>query len=232
MLDQDPLLAAVQPKILDLRKRTHFEYAGAAGGKLDFLGYPFCRGRILTVIEEDRAQYDQEDEIAWASGACMLVRMEAYQKAGGLDPWFFAHMEEIDLCWRMIACGYHIRYHPGSVVYHLGGGSLPYGNRRKTLLNFRNNLSMLIKNLPLIHLLFALPLRALLDAMAAIRTIFASRSFQDAGAIFSAWLQVFQNLPLLLRKRAEQPVKTNKLLWRGSILFAYYLRAVRSYHRL
>ncbi len=140
--------AAVQPKILSDRDHSLFEYAGACGGFLDKHGYPYCRGRIFDTIEKDSGQYDMKMHIMWASGACMLVRRDVYLKAGGLDKYFFAHMEEIDLCWRIRRMGWQISVIPHSVVYHWGGGSLPQGNPVKTKLNFRNSLLMLYKNLP------------------------------------------------------------------------------------
>ncbi|MCH5214896.1 MAG: glycosyltransferase family 2 protein [Muribaculaceae bacterium] len=150
VIESHPEAGAVQPKILSAREKSEFEHAGAAGGLIDRMGYPYCRGRRGGKTERDRGQYDspQPVEIAWASGAAMMVRRRAFLDAGGLDPDFFAHMEEIDLCWRMRLNGYRIYAVTGSVVYHYGGGALPYGNPRKTYLNFRNNLLMLHKNLP------------------------------------------------------------------------------------
>lgn len=149
-MERTPEAGAVQPKILSWHDRSKFEHAGAAGGMIDSLGFPYCRGRVLWKVEEDRGQYDSDEpvETAWASGAAMLVRTEAYKEAGGLDPKFFAHMEEIDLCWRMRLKGWKIFALTSSTVYHYGGGALPYGNPRKTYYNFRNNLLMLHKNLP------------------------------------------------------------------------------------
>lgn len=149
-MEANPRAGAVQPKILSYRDRTKFEHAGAAGGLIDSLGFPYCRGRVLWNVAYDRGQYDSDSpvEVAWASGAAMLVRTKAYIEAGGLDPNFFAHMEEIDLCWRMWQKGYRVYSLTSSEVYHYGGGSLPYGNPKKTYFNFRNNLLMLHKNLP------------------------------------------------------------------------------------
>jgi GT2 family glycosyltransferase len=147
LLDEEPGIAAVQPKILAYTNRNHFEYAGACGGFIDSLGFPFCRGRILNVTEEDRGQYDEVREVFWCSGAALCIRRESYLQAGGLDERFFAHMEEIDLCWRIRNRGYALKVQPASVVYHLGGGSLPMNHPRKLFLNYRNNLLMLYKNL-------------------------------------------------------------------------------------
>lgn len=147
-LEREPRLAAVQPKICAWSDRKRFEYAGAAGGELDIFGYPFCRGRVLTHTELDHGQYDTPKRIFWASGACMAVRSEAFWEVGGLDADFFAHMEEIDLCWRMQLAGYQVGAVPESVVYHVGGGTLPNGSPRKIYLNFRNSLAMMHKCLP------------------------------------------------------------------------------------
>jgi GT2 family glycosyltransferase len=147
-LEAAPEVAAVQPKILSESNRRMFEYAGAAGGYIDLYGYPFCRGRIMNSVEEDRGQYDSEARVFWASGACLAIRAEAWRKAGGLDGAYFAHMEEIDLCWRLQIMGYGIEVCPQSVVYHVGGGTLPKSSPKKIYLNFRNSLAMLQKCLP------------------------------------------------------------------------------------
>ena len=147
-MEQHPEVAACQPKLLSDTDRSRFEYAGASGGFIDKLGYPFCRGRLFDTVEQDHGQYDDVADIFWATGAALFVRTAVYRRVGGLDPFFFAHMEEIDLCWRIHRAGYAIRVVPQSVAYHLGGGSLPASNPRKTYLNFRNNLFLLYKNLP------------------------------------------------------------------------------------
>lgn len=166
-MESTPSAGAVQPKILSFRNKELFEHAGAAGGMLDRLGYPYCRGRVFNDVEPDRGQYDsaQAVEVAWASGAAMLVRTEAFLRCGGLDESFFAHMEEIDLCWRLRLEGFGVYVVTDSVVYHYGGGSLAYGNPRKTYLNFRNNLLMLHKNLPRKKGRRVLLLRRLVDAL-------------------------------------------------------------------
>lgn len=147
-LEAEPEVAAVQPKILSESNRKMFEYAGASGGYIDLYGYPFCRGRIMSTVEEDKRQYDSGAKVFWASGACMAIRAEAWRKAGGLDGTYFAHMEEIDLCWRLQIMGYEIEVCPQSVVYHVGGGTLPKSSPKKIYLNFRNSLAMLYKCLP------------------------------------------------------------------------------------
>ncbi len=166
-LDNHPDYAACQPKMLSLRQPEYFEHAGACGGFIDYYGYPYCRGRIMNTVERDQGQYDVPIDVAWTSGAAMCLRNQAYREVGQLDGTFFAHMEEIDLCWRLRARGYKLRCIPQSVVYHLGGGSLPYGSPRKTYLNFRNNLLMLYKNLPEGDLCGVMRMRCLLDYLAA-----------------------------------------------------------------
>ena len=178
-------VAACQPKIKSLRKREEFEYAGAAGGFIDRYGYPFCRGRIFNTLETDRGQYDDICDIFWASGAALFVRSEIYKKVGGLDPSFFAHMEEIDLCWRIHLAGYHIAVVPQSTVYHLGGASLDAANPRKTYLNFRNNLLMLHKNLPCKEGKKTLFVRRLYDTLAFVRFALLGQ-FSHARAILRA----------------------------------------------
>ena len=168
-LDADENVVACQPKVLDYKRKSHFEYAGAAGGFIDRYGYPFCRGRIFDTVEEDKGQYDTVADIFWATGAALLIRTAAYRDAGGLDGRFFAHMEEIDLCWRLRARGHRIVCVPASTVYHVGGATLSVGNPRKSYLNFRNNLLMLYKNLPSNELCRVMAVRCVLDYVAALR---------------------------------------------------------------
>jgi len=167
-MNANPDVAACQPKLRAEHTRTHFEYAGAAGGYLDALGYPYCRGRIFDNVEEDRGQYDTVADVFWATGAALLIRSRIYWEVGGLDARFFAHQEEIDLCWRLRARGHRIVCVPQSVVYHVGGGTLPKENPRKTFLNFRNNLLLLYKNLPERRLHRVMFLRFWLDALASL----------------------------------------------------------------
>ena len=182
-LDTHPDTAAVQPKIRSWRNRSFFEHAGAAGGYLNALGYPYCRGRILWHVEEDKGQYDTPAEVDWTSGACMCVRTSVYKDCGGLDATFFAHMEEIDLCWRMRNKGWHLACLPQSVVYHLGGGSLHYDSPRKTYLNHRNNLLMIAKNKQ--HPFGVLFVRFFLDYAAAMFYLLQGR-FAACKAVFQA----------------------------------------------
>jgi hypothetical protein len=167
-MDEHQDVAAVQPKIRSWLRRAYFEHAGAAGGYLSKFYFPYCRGRVLWHVEEDKGQYDSIVDVDWTSGACMCVRTKVYKECGGLDAAFFAHMEEIDLCWRLRNRGGKLVCVPASVVYHVGGGALPYNNPRKTFLNFRNNLWMLKKNLPKRRLWWVMTLRFFLDYAAAL----------------------------------------------------------------
>lgn len=180
-----PEVGAVQPKIKSYRNKEYFEYAGAAGGYLDSLGYPYCRGRLFDIIEKDNGQYDSVADICWASGAALCVRTELYLRLGGLDPLFFAHMEEIDLCCRMLTAGYRVCALPDSTVYHLGGASLNQGNPQKTYLNFRNNLLLLYKNLPKSKRSKKLFIRRLTDSLAFLMFI-AKFDFKNAKAVIKA----------------------------------------------
>ncbi|MCW2118912.1 glycosyltransferase family 2 protein [Flavobacterium sp. 7A] len=169
--EKEPNTAVVQPKILDYKNKQYFEYAGAAGGYIDKYGYPYCRGRIFETIEKDNGQYNDEKEIFWASGACFFIRSKVYHELKGFDDDFFAHQEEIDLCWRIINKGFTIKYNPKSAVYHVGGATLELGNPKKTYLNFRNSLFMLVKNLPTSSLLPILFSRMILDGIAGLKFI-------------------------------------------------------------
>ena len=184
-MEENNRIAVVQPKILDYISRGSFEYAGAAGGFIDKYGYPFCRGRILNVTETDDGQYDEATPVFWASGACMFVNARLFREVGGFDPDFWAHMEEIDLCWRLKNRGFQIWYEPRSVVYHLGGGTLSYDNPLKIYLNFRNNLLMLLKNLPRKKIVFLLPFRIILDYIAAFKFLLGLNG-KALAAIFKA----------------------------------------------
>ena len=198
---KDPKVAGCQPKVLSYHDKTKFEHAGAAGGFLDKDYYPFCRGRIFDLTETDQGQYDDAIDIFWATGASLLIRSSIFHEAGGFDADFFAHMEEIDLCWRVQKMGYKFQVEPNSVVYHVGGGTLSYQSPFKTYLNFRNSLFMLIKN----HdgLLFPKWIRRMfLDAFAGARFI-AKREFKQLKALFNAHIDMYQSLPKMLRKRRD-----------------------------
>lgn len=185
-MDAHEEIAACQPKLLSMTNRDAFEYAGASGGFIDRYGYPFCRGRLFEVVEDDNGQYDDAKEVLWATGACMMIRAKDYWEAGGLDGRFFAHNEEIDLCWRLHRMGKHIFCFPESTVYHVGGGTLPKSNPRKTFLNFRNNLTMLWKNLPDNELQHVMRMRFFLDYLAAFQTLILNHNWGDFKAILSA----------------------------------------------
>jgi GT2 family glycosyltransferase len=213
-------IAACQPKILDYYNRNYFEYAGASGGYIDILGYPFCRGRILNEIEKDEGQYNDVKEIFWATGACFIIRKKYFNEVGGFDEDFFAHQEEIDLCWRLQNIGYNIVVEPKSVVYHVGGGTLDYKSQFKTYLNFRNNLFMLFKNLPLIHLVFLFPIRLLLDGIAGLILLVKKNGFNNVFAIIKAHISFYYFLPSLIKKRRKiKHLYFPKGMIRNSILY-------------
>lgn len=185
LMEQDVSIAACQPKVLAYHQKTHFEHAGAAGGYIDQLGYPFCRGRMVDITEKDEGQYDHIAPIFWATGACFFVRTEVYKSAGGFDKSFFAHMEEIDLCWRLQRMGYKLYCQPKCVVYHVGGGTMPTTNPRKTYLNFRNSTVMLYKNERFIPLLWKLPAKQGLDLLAIVFFLLQGKK-QDGQAVWRA----------------------------------------------
>jgi hypothetical protein len=218
---EDPDLAAAQPKILSHQDRTLFDYAGAGGGFLDQLGYPYCRGRIFSTIETDRGQYDDAKDVFWASGACLFIRKSVFVQAGGFDEDFFAHMEEIDLCWRIRRMNLKIRCIPASVVYHVGGGTLPRQSPRKTYLNFRNSLSVLVKNSPLPPLLWKLPMRVVLDGMAAIKFL-TEGSAAHSAAVLKAHLKFWPGVVRDYRKETGRG-RSSRGLSAGMIVFRYYL---------
>jgi GT2 family glycosyltransferase len=228
---QNPLIAGCQPKIKSYRLKTHFEHAGAAGGYIDHNYYPFCRGRILHQIEEDHGQYDNITEIFWASGACFLIKAEIFHAQKGFDNSFFAHMEEIDLCWRIQKSGYQFLIVPESTVYHLGGGTLPYLSPQKTFLNFRNSLFMITKN----HdglLLPKLFYRLLLDGIAGLLFTFKG-SPSHTISILKAHYAFYKRIPILLKQRKENPkIKTKLNFYRGSILWAFYFKRIKTFKKL
>jgi len=200
LFKRDPSVVAAQPKILSYHQKDHFEYAGAAGGFVDTLGYPFCRGRIFNFIEKDSGQYDDTRPIFWATGACLFIRAQVYHDSGGLDEVLFAHMEEIDLCWRLKRAGHQIYYVGESRVYHVGGGTLSKSNPRKTYLNFRNGLSLIIKHLPLASMWWKVPFRILLDWIAAGKFLLQG-SPGDSWAVLKAHLDFMVGIQSDFRKR-------------------------------
>ena len=222
--------AACQPKILDDKTPLKFEYAGASGGFIDTLGYPFCRGRIFKSLEDDNGQHDQIKDIFWASGAALFTRREVYLKLGGLDESFFAHQEEIDLCWRILNEGHKIACIPQSIVYHLGGASLDKSRPKKTFLNFRNNLVMLLKNLPL----YALPIifiRLVLDGFAGIKFITEGKIFHSF-AILKAHISFYLKIPSTIIKRRKTSTISSEIKYKGSILTDYYLKGNKRFNDL
>jgi GT2 family glycosyltransferase len=195
-------VAACQPKILAYNQKDFFEHAGACGGYIDYLGFPFCRGRIFNSLEKDENQYTDNKEIFWATGAAMFIRSNVFKATGGFDADFFAHMEEIDLCWRMKHCGYKLYCIPASKVYHVGGGTLHKNNPKKTYLNFRNNLMMLLKNLPSGSRFSVFVKRLFLDKLAVIK-FFVSGNYKDAWAVYRAYFYVMLYFKIIMRKRRE-----------------------------
>ena len=235
-MDSHPQVAACQPKLLAEYDKDSFEYAGACGGFLDKYGYPFCRGRIFETVERDNGQYDYQQEVLWATGACMMIRAKDYWDAGALDGRFFAHNEEIDLCWRLRLMGRKIYCIPESEVYHVGGGTLPKSNPMKTFLNFRNNLTMLYKNLDdrdLQHVMF---IRWFLDYLAAFEMLILKRNLGDFKAIFKArrafkvWRKDFdEDRQRIQSGRVEGVVPQ---VYEGSILWQYYAKGKRVFSKL
>lgn len=237
---KDASIAIAQPKILAWTQKTRFEYAGAAGGWIDALGYPFCRGRIFNHREEDRGQYDDPQECFWAAGAAFFIRADLYHAFEGFDGDYFAHNEEIDLCWRVKRAGYSIRCIPQSVVYHLGGGTLQYESPRKVFLNFRNSLYSLLKNEPWSKLCWLFPARLLLDGLAGAR--FAAKGqFRAIWSIVEAHFSFYGNFPSLIRKRKKvaEVVEKQRIgpadmtgVYPGSVIVAHYLRRIKQFSKL
>lgn len=225
-MDAHPEAAACQPKLLSIRQRDYFEYAGACGGFIDKYGYPFCRGRVFDVVEKDEGQYDEVCPILWATGACLMIRATDYWKVGGLDGRFFAHNEEIDLCWRLRAMGREIYCIPESKVYHVGGGTLPKNNPMKTYLNFRNNLTMLYKNLEADELQHVMRVRWWLDYVAAFKMLILDGHWGDFKAVFKArkafrkWKKDFDGDRQYLQQ--HRSVSNRQLLSPYSVLWQYY----------
>lgn len=202
LMDANPSIGACQPKILDYNHRNKFEYAGACGGFIDKYGYPFCRGRVFNVLENDNHQYDNEMEVFWATGACMFVRSEAFWKVGGFDEDYFAHMEEIDVCWRMKNIGYKIFVQPKSVIYHVGGGTLNKLSPRKTYLNFRNNLITVTKNAYSPFLVLKIIYRMILDGVAGLKFLLEGNG-SHCIAVIKAHFSFYKMLPSTLKKRKQ-----------------------------
>ncbi len=233
-LDGHSDVASCQPAVLSYHKRNFFEHAGAAGGFIDKYGYPFCRGRVFSYAEPNEGQYNNPRDIFWSTGACMLVRAEAFRDCGGLDDTFFAHMEEIDLCWRFHDSGYRVSYVPGSVVYHVGGGALNYSSPRKTYLNFRNSLFMLYRNLPEKDLNRIIFIRKVLDGAAAAMFLFRGQ-FMHSFAVLRAHIDYYRKKPQIKAKRRRNKTITADLsgiILNKSVVFEFYIRRKRTFNAI
>ncbi len=236
LMDAQQAVAACQPKLLSMHDRQAFEYAGASGGYIDRLGYPFCRGRVFETVEKDEGQYDDQTDIHWATGAALMIRAKDYWEVGGLDARFFAHNEEIDLCWRLRIRGRRIVCVPASYVYHVGGGTLPKGNPMKTFLNFRNNLTMLYKCLPETELQAVMRWRWWLDYLAAWETLILKRNLGDFKAIYRArrafkqWQKDFaEDRQKIQTSRVDNKKPERKTF---SLLWQYYVKGRKTFSTL
>ncbi len=231
-MEKDQHIAACSPKLLDFKRKTHFEYAGAAGGYIDKFGYPFCRGRIFDHLEKDLGQYDDASDLFWGSGACLMVRTKLYRESGGLDEQFFAHMEEIDLCWRLQRMGFRIRCVPTSTVFHVGGATLQRGNSFKTFLNFRNNLLLLYKNLPVPGRGRIIFFRMVLDGISALRFLFQG-AFRDFWAVFRAHRAYYGMKSSYRGTNNHNKSEGNNVIvrgkYQGSIVADFFLKRKRKF---
>ncbi|HMJ46182.1 MAG TPA: glycosyltransferase family 2 protein [Ferruginibacter sp.] len=233
LMESDERIAVCQPKILSYHNKSFFEYAGASGGWIDTFGYPFSRGRVFEDCEKDTGQYDDARECFWAGGAAFFIKAPLYHSQGGLDGYFFAHQEEIDLCWRLKESGYKIYVEPHSVVYHVGGGTLPRGNSMKTFLNFRNNLIMMYKNLPWKEAIWKLPFRIMLNGVAAVKSIWDG----DAGYFFAVAKgnRHFVKWMLFDKKRSVFPKNKMKIMggvYSGSVVWDYFVKKKRTFSQI
>ena len=233
LMEANSDIAACQPKILSFHDRNKFEYAGACGGFIDTLGYPFCRGRIFSDLEDDNNQYNDITEVFWASGACLFVRAKYFKQVNGFDNDFFAHQEEIDLCWRLKNKGYKIMVNPNSAVFHVGAGTLNTSSPLKTYLNFRNNLFMLYKNLSVLKLIITILFRLPLDGIAALSFAKKENGLGHVFSILRAHLVFYVSIPLLSLKRKKIDQKKNLTgQKRFSILFKYYFLGIKKFSDL
>jgi GT2 family glycosyltransferase len=235
LMDSDENIAACQPKIKSYHQKNYFEYAGAAGGFIDKYGYPFCRGRILGNVEEDNGQYDDDREIFWATGACLFIRASCFHQLNGFDEDFFAHMEEIDLCWRLKNVGYKIMFCSGSIVYHVGGGTLNKLSPQKTFLNFRNNLILLFKNHASQYFVIKLFIRFLLDGIAGVKFLL-SGEMGHFMAVIKAHFSFYNSLPKTMskRKQLKQQIKqyTTSAVYLHSVIADYFLRGKKTFKEI
>ncbi|WP_109830679.1 glycosyltransferase family 2 protein [Reichenbachiella versicolor] len=230
-MDSNPKVAACQPKILDYNQKEYFEYAGAAGGFIDTLGFPYCRGRVFDSLEKDSGQYNSPLQVFWATGAAMFVRTKLYNEVGGLDEDFFAHMEEIDLCWRLQRAGHEIYCIPDSTVYHVGGGTLNKINPRKTYFNFRNNLAMILKNESAINLVWKIPVKLTLDGIAAIK-LWKDHSFGHFIAVIKAHFHFYAKASIHWRKRTSTTTTNTCQGPSKYILIDYFIKGKKKYNLL
>jgi hypothetical protein len=235
LMEAKPDLGAVQPKIKYFKDKTYFEYAGAGGGFIDRWGYLFCRGRVFFTLEKDEAQYDDTIETFWAGGGCMFIRSELYHQLGGLDRDLYAHMEEVDLCWRMKNAGYRIGYCGASTVYHIGGSVISYGSPQKIYYNYRNSLILLLKNLPMDRLLWLLPFRLGLDGVSGLRAMLKG-DFKEVGAIIKAHWHFFWRIGFWWKKRqvSQQLIiqPTMGGVYPGYIILDYFLKKKQKFSEL
>lgn len=231
VLEYDNKIVACQPKLLDYNKRDYFEYAGASGGFIDRYGFPFCRGRVFMQLEKDQGQYQDSIPVFWASGACLVIRSEAFHAVGGFDDSFFAHMEEIDLCWRLQNQGGQIVCVPRSTIFHVGGGTLPRKNSRKTYLNFRNNYLILYKNYPRKHLRLILTFRLFFDWFAALHFLMSGH-WGDFCAVFRAQRDFYLKRKNYRSKRSQLNDKLPPHIYRRSIVLKHYLGRIKKYSSL
>ncbi len=234
LLEEDPVHAACQPKLLSYKQREMFEYAGAGGGWLDVFGYPFARGRIFDVSEKDSGQYDTTEEIFWASGAAMVIRSHVFHDLHGFDEYFFAHQEEIDLCWRMKLAGYKVFCCAESVVYHVGGGTLPRGNSRKTLLNFRNNQIMIAKNMSWSEKWWKIPFRLFFDQVSAFKGLLSGQggyfiAIVNAHLAFAYWI-VFGNKKWKPKRRVKMKYLTG--VFKGNVVWQHFFNRKKSFSQI
>ena len=230
-MDENQTVGACQPKIRSYHEKEKFEYAGASGGFIDMLGYPFCRGRVFQSIEFEEQQYDNPIEIFWATGACLMVRSDLYKKLGGLDDDFFAHMEEIDFCWRLANNGFKIYCVPSSVIFHVGGGTLHKSNPRKSYLNFRNNLFLIYKNIPQNRFYSVFITRLILDKIAAFKFLLDG-DFKDCWAVFKAYISFINSLKTLKEKRKMINPSFFKNVYNRSIVMDFYIHKLKKYSDL
>lgn len=232
-MESDKEIAACQPKILSFKNRDQFEYAGACGGWIDKYGYPFTRGRVFDFCERDDGQYDEAAEIFWATGAALFVRSSVFNEVDGFDEYFFAHQEEIDLCWRMKRNGYKIFVEPSSVVYHIGGGTLPMGNKRKVFLNFRNNMILLAKNSPFSESVWKIPLRIVLDNVAAVRSLLK----KDTATFIAIESAHFQFIKWIFMKKERDRLPKKELIkmigvYKGSLVWQFFVNKKRTFYQI